>query len=71
MTHSGKLEPGALLMSLDTAAARYEISRKTIERMIRAGRLTPIKIGAATRLNIKKTDEALIGATNAEEPPHG
>lgn len=47
------------LMTLDTAAQRYAVSRKTVERWCRQGLVRLIKIGGASRLNIEEADAAL------------
>lgn len=54
------------LMSLDTAAARYDINRKTLERMISAGKLRRIKVGHLTRLDVQETDKALIDGAKGD-----
>ena len=40
-----------VLMTLDEAAERLLVSRRTVERAIAAGRLSRIKIGKAVRIH--------------------
>lgn len=54
------------LMTLNVAAARYSISRKTIERHIRQGLIARVKIGGATRLRIADADEYFTAAARAK-----
>lgn len=54
------------LMSLATAAVRYSISRKTIEKHIRMGLIEKVKIGGATRLRIAEADAYYAPPSSAE-----
>jgi excisionase family DNA binding protein len=46
------------LISISEAGHRYGISRQTIYRFIKDGKLDLIKIGRASRLNLTAADDA-------------
>lgn len=39
-----------VLLTLDEAATRLAVSRRTVERLVSTGRLPAVKVGAATRV---------------------
>lgn len=41
-------------LTLPEVAARLRVSRRTVERLIRAGRLRAVKVGAQTRVKVRE-----------------
>lgn len=61
VTHFDTLPPSALV-DLNTASAITGRSRNSFYRHFRAGELTPVKIGTATRIRVGEL-RALMGLT--------
>ena len=57
-------------LTLAEAAARFSLSRRSIERLVAAHKLQVVKIGRATRVSVSELNRfalALIGLGGAEE----
>jgi len=44
------------ILTPDEVAAQLKVSRRTIERLVRAGRLRPLHIGRSTRFEQREID---------------
>ncbi len=53
----------APLLTLDEAARLLAVSRRTVERLIDAGRIRPIRIGRAVRVTEREVEAYLAAAS--------
>ena len=51
----------AELFTLDQVAVRLQVSRRSVERLIAAGRLRPVKVGHLTRVTDRELEVYLAG----------
>lgn len=60
--------PVTQLLTIDEAAARLAVSRRTVGEMLTAGQLSRIKVRSCTRVDAREVD-ALVERSRASEPP--
>lgn len=56
------------LVSIETAAERYDVSPSTIRRMVKNGTLPYLRVGRQIRLDLSKID-AIFGEESANMGP--
>jgi excisionase family DNA binding protein len=50
------------VLTLDEAAERMRVSRRTVERLIAEGRIRPVRIGRSVRVTDRELEAFLAGA---------
>ena len=52
---------------IKNACIIYDVSRATIYRAIKQGKITPNKVGGCTLLSVKQMDELFLGASHSQQ----